>query len=121
MTPQQELARRERLVAAARAMLSMQVGLATGAFRLERVLGSLGEPYQSQHSVFRRFTGAIPADIPVGSARLHWVPALLLATDTKLAKIEDKFRASLLEECIAIIQAYGPNNKFKPKPLRGSA
>jgi hypothetical protein len=101
-----ERACKKRLVAAARAMLSMQVGLSMGAFRMIEILLELGDPYETQHFVFAEFAASIPVVVPIGSARLYWAPQALLEKDAMLAEIEGRFRRRLLEGCIDIIGRY---------------
>lgn len=81
MTPDQEASRRKKLVSAARAMLSQQVGLAVGASRLVNCLTWLGAESEQKHPVFAQFLDAIPRDIPLGGARLLWNPEAMLQTD----------------------------------------
>ena len=106
MTPEQKNARIKRLVSAARALLSLQVGLYVGARRIDHVLDSLGADFKAQHPIFSDFTQAVPLDTPVGSARLMWNPEALLRTDATLASVEARFRTQLLAECIEIIGQY---------------
>lgn len=107
MTPEQKDARTRRLVSAARALLSLQVGLYVGARRIENSLVWLGPDFQAKHRVFAEFTDAVPRDIPVGTARLLWNPEAMLATDARLASVEARFRAQLLAECVEIVRHYG--------------
>jgi len=107
MTPEQQEARTRRLVSAARALLSLQVGLYVGAKRIQNSLFWLGADFPSRHPIFSEFTAAVPLDIPVGSARLLWNPAAMLATDARLASVEARFRTELLAECVEIIRNYG--------------
>ena len=107
MTPEQKEAQTRRLVSAARALLSLNVGLYVGARRIENVLTWLGADFQANHPVFSEFTNAVPRDIPVGTARLLWDPEAMLKTDVRLASVEERFRAKLLAECTKIIRAYG--------------
>jgi hypothetical protein len=107
MTPEQREARTRRLVSAARALLSLQVGLYIGARRIENALYFLGPDFQTKHRVFSEFTDAVPRDIPLGSTRLLWDPMVVLETDSKLATVEARFRAQLLAEAVEIIRQYG--------------
>jgi hypothetical protein len=107
MTPEQQDARTRRLVSAARALLSLQVGLYVGARRIENSLIWLGPDFRMKHRVFAEFTDAVPRDIPVGTARLLWNLQTMLATDARLASVEARFRAQLLAECVEIIRTYG--------------
>ena len=95
-----------KLVAAARDYLAMQVALPVGALRLCAVVRELGEPYASRHRVFAEFAQAMPPDAPIGTSRLHWAPAALIARDAMLADVEGCYRARLLEECIEIMHRY---------------
>lgn len=107
MTPEQKDARTRRLVSAARALLSLQVGLYVGARQIENSLIWLGADFETKHRVFAEFTDAVPRDIPVGTARLLWNPEAMLATDVRLASVEGRFRAQLLAECVEIVRHYG--------------
>lgn len=107
MTPEQRVARIKKLVSAAKALLSLQVGLAVGAQRIDRILRWLEPEIQSNHQIFSEFISAIPAGLPLGSARLLWEPNKLLENDPILSKIENKYRAPILQECLNIIQIYG--------------
>jgi hypothetical protein len=109
MTPEQETARRKKLVSAAKALLSLQVGLAVGAARMENILLSLDETYQREHSLFALFMAKIPLDIPLGGARLLWRSEVMLETDDRLAEVEAKFRRALLNECVRVIEKYDVN------------
>jgi hypothetical protein len=106
MTPEQELARRRRLVSAAKALLSLQVGIAVGAIRVIGALRRLGRPYEEFHPIFSTFIDSIPCSIPLGGARLLWNPARMLEMDELLAPLEAKYRRMLMEECIRIIDIY---------------
>ncbi|WP_233840663.1 hypothetical protein [Dyella sp. 2HG41-7] len=113
MTPEQEISRRKKLVSAAKALLSLQVGLAVGAARIENILSWLGETYQREHPLFAFFIANIPPEIPLGGARLLWRSDLMLETDDRLARIEAKFRRALLGECVKIIDRYDPTSKVE--------
>jgi len=107
MTPEQFNARKRRLVSAAKALLSLQVGLYVGARRIEHSLGSLGPDFQTRHNIFSEFTDAVPIDIPVGSARLLWDSEVVMKTDSALALVESRYRTQLMAECVAMIRLYG--------------
>jgi hypothetical protein len=103
MTPDQERARTARLVSAARAMLTHQVGMTVGAKRIELALYRLGASYEKDFPIFAKFISAIPVEIPLGTARLEWPAHMILNTDRIIAGIEKKYRHELLEDCIEII------------------
>ena len=121
MTPDQESARIKRLVSAASSVLSLEVGLAVGAFRVHGRLCVLGEIYTARHPSFGEFITDLPPGIFVGRARLECAPAFFWEQENILARVESKHRKSLLEDCMRIISRYGPNNSSKPTPLRGAA
>jgi hypothetical protein len=70
------------------------------------VLSWLGEDYKREHPIFEFFIANIPADIPLGGARILWRSEVMLETDDRLARIEAKFRRALLSECVRIIDRY---------------
>lgn len=106
MSPDHESSLRKQLVCAARALLSMQAGLTVGALRVQKLLEEMGEGYQAQHRIIAEYAHAIPADIPVGTARLYWAPEPLMERDARLAEIESRYRGELLRECFLIIGLY---------------
>lgn len=107
MDAAQELARKRRLVSAARALITQESGFSFGARRIWKALHHLGDEYTRQFPVFNEFLQAIPTATPLGELRLLCTEEFLLQSDAVLAKVELKFRALLLEECHAVIAAYG--------------
>ena len=103
MTPEQRESRIRRLVSAAKAVLSLQVGLAVGANRIIGILYHLGPEFRNAHPIFDQFIRSVPPVVPIGGARLLWAPDALMKTDKVLAKTENKYRKSVLVECIQII------------------
>lgn len=106
MTPEQEVARKKQLVSAAKALLSLQVGIGVGCIRISKLLYWLGLEGSEHGQVFKQFID-VTRDIPIGNDRLHWVPEALLEQDAKLMKFEAKFRPAILSACVAIIATYG--------------
>ena len=106
MNEERLVAQERRLVCAARSLLSMQVGLCSGALRIAHLLDHMGDAYAHRHAVFAAFAAAIPAGLPVGTARLYWTPARLLERDAELAGIEARYRHALLAESFVILRAY---------------
>ena len=88
MTSEQEIARTKRLVFAARALLSLQVGLVVGAIRINKVLIHLPPEMGGAHNIFGEFLSSIPLDIPLENARLHRSHAALIEMDKKLAPLK---------------------------------
>lgn len=106
MTPEQEIARKKQLVSAAKALLSLQVGISIGCVRIGKILLWLTLQGDEQYQVFNQFNRAT-VGLPIGNERLLWAHPALLEHDAKLAKIEAEFRPKLLSACIAIIDKYG--------------
>lgn len=105
MTPEQQDARRKRLVSGARALLSLQVGIAFGCMRMNRLLHDAGVPLDDQPGVFRRFLAAA-TDLPLANERLKWETNALLAGDAQLTLVESEFRPAILAACVDIIARY---------------
>ena len=106
MTPAQEAARKKQLVSAAKALLSLQVGIAVGCIRVDKLLFWLRLHEEKQFQVFRQFFTAT-AGLPIGNERLLWATDALLQQDAALAKLEAKFRPAILQACVKIVSAYG--------------
>lgn len=106
MTPEQEVARKKQLVSAAKALLSLQVGIGVGCIRINKLLYWLGLEGSEYGQVFRQFLDAT-RDIPIGNDRLHWSSQALLEQDAKLTKLEAKYRPAILNACAGIIATYG--------------
>jgi hypothetical protein len=106
MTPEQEVARKRRLVSAAKALLSLQVGIGVGCVRINKILHWLLLQDDPRYQVFWQFIVATRS-LPLGNERLHWAHSALLECDAKLATIEADFRPKILSTCIDIIDTYG--------------
>jgi hypothetical protein len=106
MTPEQEVARKRRVVSAARALLSLETGLVTGASRLRYALRYLGDEHEARFPAFGRFLDAIPIPTPLGDLRLACAEEYLLRTDAELAVVESTFRASIMRECLAVLNEF---------------
>lgn len=111
MTPEQEVARRKRVVAAARSLLSLEFGLAHGAKRVRDLLCHLGHDVPRLFPALDEFLNAIPRDVPLGELRLLCQEPLLLSSDATLAAVEDKHRRAVLLECLSVIRAYCSTGK----------
>ena len=105
MTPEQEIAPKKRLVSAAKALLSLQVGIAVGCLRVRKILFWLRLQDDERYQVFTQFIEATGA-IPIANERLLWAYAALLEQDEKLARIEAMYRPNILKACIAIITKF---------------
>jgi hypothetical protein len=106
MTPEQEIARKKRLVSASRSLVAGQQGLTIASNRILSCLYDLGDEWVDKHSVFKEYRNALPMEVPVGTERLHWSFDKLLELDPILADLEYRFRAKLMAECCNIITKY---------------
>lgn len=106
MTPEQEVARKKQMVSAAKALLSLQVGIGVGCIRVNKILHWLSLQDDPRYQVFKQFITATMG-LPLGNERLLWSHAALLECDVKLAAIEGDFRPRVLSACIDIVDTYG--------------
>ena len=111
MTPEQEVARKKRIVSAARALLSLEFGFVYGARRIRNLLRQLGDNVPDEFPIFGRFLDEIPLATPLGELRLLCSQNLLFSSDEIIESVERKFRRGLLLGCLEVIQAY--NNAGK--------
>src|SRR5262249_29188845 len=105
----QTAARTRALIAAARAMLSGQIGITAGAYLVRSRLSRLGGHLHPRDAIFSRYIKAIPLDVPVGSERLFWEPEAMMAKDRRLADLEAEYREPLLRACFQILRDFGGN------------
>ncbi|WP_261844368.1 hypothetical protein [Aliamphritea ceti] len=106
MTPEQKVARLKRLVSAARSFVAGQQGITTGVNHILACLYNLGDEWVEKYPVFSDFRQAIPAELPIGSERLLWNLERIIELDPILAKIEQEYRAKLMNECCGLIGKY---------------
>ena len=102
MTPNQKIARTKRLVSTAKAILSLQVGIAVGSLRICKLLSWLHLQDDAKYQVFSQFIRSAGA-IPLANERLLWAHSALLEQDEKLSQIEAIYRPKIMKACIAII------------------
>jgi hypothetical protein len=105
MTPEKEVARKKPLVSAAKALLSLQVGIGIGCVRVNKILHWLGLERDERYQIFWQFLRAT-GGLPIGNERLQWAHTVLLEQDDKLAKIEAEYRPEILKGCITVIEMY---------------
>ena len=106
MTPEQEKARKKKLVSAARGIVSGQIGITVDCRRIESCLYHLGENWGKEHPVFSNYLQQFPLNMPVGSGRLLWNLDKVLETDPALAQLEFDARKQIMEACVDIIKSY---------------
>ena len=103
MTPEQLAARKKKLVSAARALITGDMGLVPAATNISYILRSLMEHAPNDCKIFDEFYQAIPMTIPLGTARLEWPIDLLLEFDEVLTEVEREYRPRLLKAASALI------------------
>jgi len=81
------------------------IGLTHGSKRVVNLLMYLDADLTKAFPAFRQFLECIPAELPLGEARLFCTEQLLLESDAQLTQIEAKFRPLVLRECRAVIKA----------------
>lgn len=107
MTDEQKIARTKRLVSAARAVISGQVGITVGTFAISNKLYWLGRDWEEKYNIFKEYRSVLPLELPVGAERLKWNLDRILEFDPILAKIEYQYRSRILETCVEIIKKHG--------------
>jgi len=106
MTEDQFIARKKRLVSAARSLVAGQQGITVASNHVLGCLYGLGDEWVERYYEFKEYRNALPSDIPIGSERLLWEFNKLLELDPVLANLEFKYRSRLMRRCCEIITNY---------------
>jgi hypothetical protein len=96
----------KKLVGAARAIVTYQVGLPVGCIRVSRVLYWLRPHQELSYPVFDKYLQAL-RELPISSERLEWNREALREADKKLEAASRRFRDDIFEACYEIIDSYG--------------
>ena len=96
----------KKLVSAARAIVTYQVGLPFGCIRVRRTLIWLRPYKELSYPVFDEYLRAL-SELPISSERLKWNREALREADKKLEVVSRRFRDSIFEACYEIIDSYG--------------
>jgi hypothetical protein len=94
-----------KIVAAARSILSGELGIIAGA----RQLSGLGDGVGADRDPDFRFFVGIDSEsdhMPIGEVRQHWNPEALRVKDAEVAKVEALYREQAFEICRKLIQKY---------------
>jgi hypothetical protein len=95
----------KKVVAAARAIVTYEVGIPRGFQRLSRALSWLA-PYETAlPTICNEYFAAIKG-LPIGTERLEWDRQILKEKDVELEAINQKFRDALFETCWALIDRF---------------
>jgi hypothetical protein len=96
----------KKLVSAARAIVTYQVGLPVGCIRVSRVLTRLRPYKELSYPVFDEYLQAL-RPLPISSERLEWNREALREADKKLEAASRRFRDDIFDACYEIIDSYG--------------
>ena len=96
----------KRLVSAARAIVTYQVGLPFGCIRVRRILLELPPFKEVSYRVFEDYLKAV-RELPIGSERLRWNREALRKHDKILEATSSRFRDAIFEACYEIIDSHG--------------
>lgn len=94
-----------KVVSAARAIVTYQIGLPAGCKRLNGALGSLTPYEDSLPSVTREYLNAVTG-LPLGSERLEWDRKILEDKDIVLESINRQFRDRVFAACWDLIDRF---------------
>jgi uncharacterized protein DUF2489 len=95
----------KKLVSAARALVTYQVGLPFGSRRIGGLLSALRPFEPLDYPVFSEYYDAT-RDLPVGTERLHWAREVLREKDVRLEGINRNFRDRIFDACYDILDQY---------------
>jgi hypothetical protein len=95
-----------RVVAAARAILTYQVGLSVGAARMRGAVSRLQDFETIECTVFNEYMNAV-SNLPTGSERLEWSADVLKERDKELERINTLFRDRMFDSARELLERFG--------------
>jgi hypothetical protein len=100
-----------KVVAAARSIVTYQIGLPQGCLRVDRALQWLA-PYETGLPIiFEDYLKQVRL-LPIGSERLTWNRRLLEEKDVALEAINRKYRNQIFDSCWGLIERFSePDGK----------
>lgn len=103
--PSKRDAAAKRVVSAARAILTYQIGLPAGCQRMRRALIWL-KPYETNlPTVFDKYLEET-VGLPIGSERLEWDRKVLQEKDIALENINQRFRDRVFDTCWSLVDRF---------------
>ena len=96
-----------KVLAAARQIVTYQIGLPAGCQRVLRFWEPPLVDGIEQKAVFEEFMRAVEG-LPIGSERLHWNRNALKEKDVLLERINSDFRDRIFEACWKLIELFAP-------------
>ena len=94
-----------KVVAAARALVTYQIGLPEGCKRMATTLSSLGLYERDLPKIFSEYLNETTG-LPLGSERLYWDRKILQEKDHTLEEINRRFRDRIFDTCWALIDRF---------------
>ena len=113
MNPDKATSYRSKLVSAARAIVTYEVGLPRGCTRMLNALSRLRPYEQLIYPVFEDYRRAT-SGLPTGQERLHWDREALRMLDTRLEAVNREFRDRIFDACYAILDRFAPDDERRP-------
>jgi hypothetical protein len=99
--PSKRDAAARKVVAAARSIVTYQIGLPAGCQRITRTLAQIA-PYETGlPMVFQEYMNEVRG-MPIGSERLLWNRRVLQETDVALEATNQRFRGQIFDACWTI-------------------
>lgn len=113
--PVRQAAFLRKLVSAARAVVTYEVGLPIGAARVRRLLSvTICDPAISS-AIFVEYLGAI-GELPHDSVRLEWSRSVLLKLDKELERTNQLYRDAVFDACYRIIDRFAGSRRRAALP-----
>ena len=94
-----------KVVAAARSIITYQIGLPEGCRKMNRALAWLAPYEDALPTVFEDYLKEV-RDLPIGSERLVWNRKVLQEKDIALEATNQRFRNQIFDSCWAIIDRF---------------
>ena len=103
-----------KVVSAARAIVTYEVGLPRGCQRLGKAL-YWPSPFESElPTIVNEYLDAVRF-LPIGRERLEWNREALKERDIKLEFVNQSYRDAIFEICWALIDRFGKSKHAKDK------
>jgi hypothetical protein len=109
----------KKVVAAARSLVTYQIGLPAGCQQMSRTLVWLA-PYETDlPTVFDEYLSQVRG-LPLGSERLLWNRKVLQEKDVELEATNQRFRDQLFDTCWTIIDRFAETIPLGSRKLNAS-
>lgn len=103
--PSRRDAAAKKVVSAARAIVTYQIGLPVGCQRVSRALTWLKPHETNLPTIFDDYL-AESVGLPIGSERLEWNRKILHQKDIALENINQRFRDRIFDTCWTLISRF---------------